>query len=265
MKVKTFCIGHQAPLYDLPPEVIYISMGSYHHDFSQSLHIRDIDTEADAHHPFLASSAGIFSIYKILANSNESIDIVRILSYRRFFSKQEFGLKSSHGNSRVITSAEFKKNNINLLDESLNQPFIFAGPMNFNSIAEQYSRCHHSPDLLRYLAISIKHGLISSEDILPFLSNQFFIPYAMDLGQMPVEFFVNNVKKLRDISLDFINTHLPINLQPYQRRAVNFCNERMGSYLIQKFLMENYKIIPNEFIAIPYLINEDLIYSQNPI
>ena len=53
-----------------------------------------------------------------------------------------------------------------------------------------------------------------------------------------INIFLAVTEQIEAVCLHFLERHRPVKLDAYHRRALAFCNGRLGSYLLQKVLHE---------------------------
>ena len=249
--IRTFCIAHKKIVIPLPNEIEIIWLGeksyaqNYLNDINNKTHyISDISNDLDSWHNFLGGSSGTFAAEKILSESSDAWnndDYISILQYRKFISPFPIGIASNNYPGMYITHpANINEIDIPDIQGQAENDFLLSQPVNIGGIYTNYSACHFSSDLLHYLAITIELNIISQKDSIEFISFPILIPGGAEFGIYPIPVFIDIMKKLRQVCMEFLKHHRPVSTKIEQRRALAFCNERLGSYLLYKHLQERY-------------------------
>lgn len=253
--INTFCIAHKKIVIPLTDEIkiIWLCEKFYEENYNVNTStkniyfISDISDDFDSWHNFLGGSSGAFAAEKII---NESINLdkgwhytdkISIIQYRKFISPVPMGAPSNVYPGMYIIHPD-KINNINIcnLQREVKNDFLLSQPVNIGGTYANYSACHYPSDLLRYLAIAIELNIISKQDSIEFITFPILIPGGIEFGIYPIPVFIEVIGKLRLVCMEFLKNHRPVSMKPEQRRALAFCNERLGSYLLFKHLQEKY-------------------------
>lgn len=239
-----FCVAHKEITYQLPENTTIIWTGSGPVQCDQPLksyRLLDISHELEFYYPYLSGSAGSFAILELFLNKKLDIsiddDCITVLQYRKFLHPRALGEPSStYAGMRIIRStdnikpAPFKDVELPAL--------LISRPKPIGNIYRQYYHSHKAPDILKYTATAIELGVLTPEDSFNFLNFDIIIPGGAEFGTYPAYLFLKIMSKLEDICIQFIKNYQLTDLGLYQRRALAFCNERMGSYLLMKYLSE---------------------------
>ena len=239
--IKTFCLAHKPILYKLPIGATVIwpraepfpQMGEY-----DVLRVADVYDDLDALDAFLGGAGGLFAIRRLIAENKIKFnagDLISICQYRRFVVPVKLGTNGP--GTRLIAPLEAKNLDVESLHGVPTHHYLLAQPVSIAHLLQQYSDCHHAPDILRYTAIALEVGAITKAELLEFLSTRSLVPGGFELGIFPVGVFCEIVERLEEVALAFLRQHQPVCLTPYQRKAIAFCTERLGNYLLMKKLI----------------------------
>lgn len=124
------------------------------------------------------------------------------------------------------------------------QPLLQSGG-EFNA----YAHYHHLPDLLRFCAVAIDEGVLTSLQVVELSRQEIVIPGGGFLGESPLDYFLVIAESLKKVALAFLAKHRPGLTSPYQRLAAGYCIERVTSYLLVKKLLADYGEIPGQFVG----------------
>lgn len=257
-EIKTFCLANKPPVYPLPNEIPIIWLNSSPPPANEDniyWPVGTISNDLEALHPFLGSASGAFAIEILLRNRAVPWamgDRVSIIHYRKFTSNIPLGKEApNYPGMQLINPSSLKQFNLHEIQHKIKTSFLI--PQLYTpdrGLYAQYTTAHKAQDLLRYLAIAIDMGIISGEESHEFLTAKYLIPGGIEAGIYPISVFLEIIKSLRSVTMEFVKHHVPTSLDPYQRRALAFCNERLGSYLLYNYLIDTYNgSIPPEYIG----------------
>lgn len=267
-RIKTFCVAHKALELPLPDDVPVIWLGSapvQTHGKHVVYHGSEISEEFDAWHAFLGGSSGSFVIEKILRDGLiewNPDDRISIIQYRKFMAITPNGVNAkNYPGMHLVSPSEAIKLDLHAIQDAVVTPYLVPQPFKLGSLYEQYGLSHHISDLLRYMAVAVDLKIISGKESYEFLNLQYLIPGGIEFGIYPIGFFMDTISSLRTVSMRFLHAHKPTSMNPYQRRAVSFCNERLGSYLLQKELVNIYgNEIPKELFGYMHTVAKGDMY-----
>ena len=243
----TYCISHKPLMFKNNQNIHHILLGDEllgkKELFSPCdfiYHISEIASDLDYLHNVLGGCAGTFAIARILNASPEKWDeheIISINQYRKFVHHESIGSPSlNYPGMMMISSAEALELDVCEIQKSVTTPFLISQPLRVGNTYKQYCQSHKGQDLLRYTAIAIDLQIIEQGEAFDFFTTDILLPGGIEFGFFPASIFVDIVGKLEQICLNFAQTCSPTDTGRYNRRALAFCNERMGSYLLLKTL-----------------------------
>lgn len=267
-----YCISHKPLLFKSNANLNHVLLGdellNNRESFQPShsvIHISNIGHDLDFLHPMLGGSAGTFAIARMLRSSHDQWDettSVAINQYRKFMAADVLGTPSKNYPGMVMiplnTAISLDITEIQILSTA---PFLLPKPIVIGNTYTQYCTSHHGQDLLRFIATAIDLKIINHKQAIDILNSEIMIPGGSEFGIYPVAIFLDIVEKLEAICLEFTKTNRPSSLDRYQRRALAFCNERFGSYLLLLALNEICgPHIPPEWFGYMHTISDDLMY-----
>jgi predicted O-linked N-acetylglucosamine transferase (SPINDLY family) len=266
--IKQFCIAHKALELPVPENIPVVWLGSAPVQTNGKhvvYHAADLSEDLDAWHNFLGGSSGTFLIEKILCDHViewTAQDRISIFQYRKFLAKTPMGILSkNYPGMYLIEPSQTDVIDLNVLYNDIETPYLIPQLLNLGNIYSQYSACHKISDLLRYTALAIDLKIITESESFDFLNSSYLIPGGIEFGVYPITVFMRIIKNIRSISMKFLENNIPTSKNSFQRRALSFCNERLGSYLLLEELNKEYNNnIPNEIFGYIHTVTEGGIY-----
>ena len=267
--IKTFCVAHKALEFDLPEDATVIWLGNdtpatrncdnilVASEYAPDIHIK---------HEYLGGAAGSFIAEKFLIENPttwKQTDLVSIIQYRKFISPIPVGrpARNYHG-MYLFNEVEANIIDIDAMQYQMEGDFLISTPAGVGGVLAQYSQWHSGPDLLRYIAFALEFEIINRDDLLDFFSGAFIIPGGIEFGIFPIPIYLDVIAKLRRICFEFLKIHKPASNDPYQQRALAFCNERLGGYLLIKQLKSIYPgEIFDRFFGYMHCLSDNDIYK----
>lgn len=208
--------------------------------YANSFNLSDVSPELDTWHNFLGGSAGTFSIGRLL-KAQPSVyaagDKIVLMQYRKFVSRIQMGSPcKDYPMMYLIPENNGRQVDLNQVFATYNTQFLYPHPVDMESYIGHYKMSHKLPDFLRYFAVAVEQNVISSDECLDLFSYKTLIPGGIEFGVYPIEVFIDLISKLDGVCMEFLKYNRPVSLDLYNRRALAFCNERLGSYLLIKHL-----------------------------
>ena len=186
-------------------------------------------------HREYSGTLGSMVIQKVLAGEPATRHVT-IWQYRKFVSTTPYGQISSKNlpNTRIVNPETLSQTVIDNPEFDLAEgKFLLNQPSNIGNIAFQYSTTHHILDFLRFAGLLVETGVIGDREILRFFNLRYMIIGGAELGTYPTEWWMTAYAKINRVALLFSERYGPCNTNhSYQRRALAFLQERLGSYLV---------------------------------
>ena len=267
-----YCISHKNLMFKNHIDLKHVLLGdeliNQRAAFSPSKsvhHVSEFARDLDFLHCMLAGSSGTFAIARLLRGTHDEWDettSVAINQYRKFMSKEVWGAPSSNYPGMIMVPLN-EATTLDVFDiqSRIATPFLMPAPIVVGNTYSQYCTAHRGQDFLRYIAIAIELEIIEHNQALEIFNSQLMIPGGIEFGIYPVAIFLDIIEKLERICLEFSKQHLPSSLDRYQRRALAFCNERMGSYLLLLALNQICgPQIPPDWFGHMHTVSDNLMY-----
>jgi hypothetical protein len=262
--MTVYIICHETlPNYPVPDDARIIWLNSVppaDHCGYNIINGYDYIENAEALHKKLAGALGPIIIKRVAEAS--SSNLVTIWQYRKFVTTTKYGsLSPDYPNMYVLTETMASTLRVSELDRA-DGNFLLCPPVNIVNLYQQYVSVHNIADLLRYVAIAIELGVITAEESFSFLTVGHLISGGIELGSFPTHWWSPTCHKVEQVSIAFANRYLPFQPEdPYQKRAIAFCQERLGSYLLIKELLARYNgDIPNTLFGTMHSVAADGVY-----
>lgn len=258
-----FCITHQPNItidLDQSASIVWLgAAGQAPQSGHPVLDVHQAYPDLMAWHPFLTGAAGTFAIRRFLNEQQQEFsdfDLITLTQYRKFISREAFGQTTdSFPTMRFINQSAHVPSYSEWFSEPT-QYFRIASPRNIANTFQQYSHVHQAPDLLRYLAIAVEIEVVTAQECFSLINHPTIIPGGIEVGTFPINIFLTITQQLEAVCLYFLEHHRPVKLDAYHRRALAFCNERLGSYLLQKVLHEIFdNTIPQDVIGYMHTVD----------
>lgn len=200
----------------------------------------DFFENPEATHKTFSGALGTMVIHKVLAGAPVTPHVT-IWQYRKFVSTTPYGRKSPNlGSTRLVKSPVLAHTVIDNPEVDLaDNAFLVHQPSEVGSVSAQYNKHHHILDFLRFAGILIETDVIGEEKILQFFSSRYMVVGGAELGTYPTEWWKTAYSAINRAALLFSERYGPCDpVDPYQKRAIAFLQERLGSYLTVKRLAE---------------------------
>ncbi|TAN46624.1 MAG: tetratricopeptide repeat protein [Methylococcaceae bacterium] len=241
-KMVTFCLAHTAPFIEFPPHVKLMRLGRF--QMEGGINLRDLAPEWEPFHPCLASTAGVFAIKNYLL-AHPQYERVTVCSYRKFVSGQKIGgpiplMPFQY----LLSTVELSKYDPREIWGCHDRPLLVSRPnilphYNIDSNLQLYFQQHHLEDLLRFLAEAVSSHVFTAKDAYDLLNQKLLVSGGGELGIYPAAFFVDVASKMERMVTAYLAKY-KVERDGEQMRALSFCCERVGSYLVLNYLRETY-------------------------
>lgn len=237
-KILYVCLTHIELFFNYPEFVKTIYMGKS--QYSGRLNLEQLSPEWAKHHPVLGGTAGSFALKELIINSNDVYSHVGICQYRKFLTREKIGLQASNYKVMDIVNAEkLDVNRIGGIMTPVKSDFLVSKPGLFSlneknyGYLYQYKDVHFIEDFLRFVAIAVEEGALNRGEICDFFDEKIFFPGGIELGVMPIKFWIKHITLLESVVRRCIEEH-PYKREGFQSRIWAFCCERLGSYFLLK-------------------------------
>jgi hypothetical protein len=187
----------------------------------------------------LAEYSQLFGLHDRLLSGDIVADDLFLFQYRKFISPSVGGLESASPWVRVLTPEM-----VSGIFPSTTQLETFASRLAVGSvfdfgqsISANYALVHVIDDLVMFSAACAESGELTPEDIKSFATLRGIIP-SPAVCYIQSDLFVKIMGILRNV-WDHYYPHYHIQRTGYQRRGAGYMLERLHSYFLCKWLMDN--------------------------
>jgi hypothetical protein len=260
-EIHSFCISHKQPLL---PESWYdecIALGDFQPD--SQFHVRRLDPFWHEARPIAYGAAGSLVLPIALARLPESTRLIEITSYRKRILAFPHGRESTSYPTMRELGTEAAAVNPRLAPPTPRNEsgFLIAQPIYFeSSVFRQYAAAHHRRDIIDYVSLARKMGVLDKKSAKELFAEKEFIPGGVELGIYPRPWLAGALSKLEVVSREFLYRHgrRVSHYDKYQIRAVGFLSERLGSFLLLRHLRAEFSgNIPGDVFGHMTTIVED--------
>jgi hypothetical protein len=234
------CFTHVPLIFEYPSFVQTLCLGEAQGPGKTNL--RDIAPEWEQFHPILGSLAGVFAVKNYIVENRLPIKQVGICQYRKFVSAMPISDVRVANYTAMQSIGRESLKQIDLAQAMLPGEREFVLP----EIAKvdggylnQYKDAHVVEDFLRFTSEATELGVLPREEVSTFFNTWTFIPGGIEAGVYPTQFWVNAVTAIEGVVRACLQRY-PYRRVGYQARAWAFCAERLGSYLLLKYLNTRY-------------------------
>lgn len=261
--IHKFCVTHVQVDVSFPADTYIVHLGKriVSHFYKNQIKVSELYDDLDTFHSMLGGSAGSFAINRFLKKHPDVFkdgDIINLFQYKKFVLRGAYGKPSAvyPGISNLTFEDLAGMDLSSLLDDSVSD-FLVGRPLLFkNGLFHQYQTCHPIQDFLNFTALALDLEVLAPTEVKNFFETKIFIPCGAEFGLMPVRVYKEIVSKLELVCLEFLKKHKPSSLDVYNRRAVSFCSERLGSYLLLK-LFKNLPMNQEYFNGVIHNVSVD--------
>ncbi|PZM07412.1 hypothetical protein [Rhizobium tubonense] len=214
-------------------------------------------------HAKLSGSLGTLVIAKVVSEDQAKSPKITIWQYRKFVTKAQIGTPSPDYPGMNVVTPQYMENTTPEKPESHPENFLLPDPLNLGSVLHHYARVHNIIDFLRYTSCSIEAGILTQQETLHFFNSSHFVPGGIELGTYPTDWWLDTFVRLVAPSFEFAKRYQPFQAaDPVQRRAISFCQERLGSFLLIKRITELYgNTIPPSLFGRIVTVSNDGLYK----
>lgn len=206
---------------------------------------KDFFPDTAERHRRLSGGLGCQVIYRYTETLTRRPEKITICAYRKFVHHRAFGEPAFHFKKipvsnyygmRILTpdgdgAAGFFKG----VDGG---GFCISPMRRFNNIVTQFAGAHSVEDLMLFLSACIKSQALTGHDAAEFLTMSEFIPGGLELGSYPYAFWQESMNRMMSAVNFFLQNYVASDDHGgvQQSRAISFCTERLGSFLLLKYL-----------------------------
>ncbi len=269
--VTTYCITHTDPEIPHSDETVQLEIGPPGtldpKRYPNVANCFDLAPYGRTYRRELGSTLGSFAARHHILQSGRPLDFaVNMASYRTFMMADRFAGRShdvlklnfmTPDEARVLGDIAFPSTT----------PLMWRLPMPIpvGSLARNYGSVHHSKDLDLYLDVAMAEGVLSREDNDECRNRPHLLPGAFSVGMMPAQVFCDLNEPLEVVTRGFLEQFSPEGRDDYQIRAANFCHERLGGYLLERYIRQTFDGLDPQLFGYWTRVDADLTYSRGHI
>lgn len=250
--MKAYCIGHTMPLFK--PPVFFEMLCPVSLGIPNELVVDDNRFGDGIDGGGLAEYSQLFGLHDLLQSGDVVAEHLFLFQYRKFISTLMGGAESVSPWIRVLTpdtapSAFPPQAQLDAFSGRLAVGSIF----DFGeSISSNYARVHVIDDLVMFAAACAESGALDKADIKSFATLRGIIP-SPAVCCVHVDVFVKIIGILKAVWMAY-SPEYQIARTGYQRRVAGYLLERLHSFLLCKWLMDNSE--PNIQVWQRYVVTE---------
>jgi hypothetical protein len=241
-----FVMCHVDPIYQIPANWNVVWAGNrpipetlFAHNV---LALSDVSPRLNSLHPVFNGSCGPFFLLE-MHKELVSFDFVGIVQYRKVIANRGIGVPAKGLPGTMI--CEVGPLNIALpqICWPISGNLLVPRPTNVGSVLSQFASVHPVEDLLRYVAIAVEQGVLSGREVSAFMNSPQIFPGGLEFGIFPPGFLFGMLKEVRGVAERYLEKDAR-QREGYNARAISFCGERLGSYLLMRKLYKTFGAQP---------------------
>ncbi|RXZ30977.1 hypothetical protein D9O50_17605 [Oxalobacteraceae bacterium CAVE-383] len=239
------CITHVPLPVAFPDFVLPFYLGDS--QGPERLNLRDWAPEWEPYHPIVAGQLGNFALKNYILKHHPDVKRIGVCLYRKFISRERISGVPAEDNwmMDVVSDSDFEKQDLAGMMAPGEQDFLIGQTCGFTLNGESagyllhYSHAHHAEDLLRFTAEAVELGVLQASEVDAFFNEKVFLMGGIEIGVFPAAFWLAAVAAIESTIWACVQRY-PVQREGYQTRAWAFCAERLGSYLLLKYLRQQY-------------------------
>lgn len=235
------CITHVELPIRFPDFVTPIYLGE-----SQApgrMNLRELAPKWVPYHPIVGGMVGNFALRNYILEHHPKVKRIGVCMYRKFISRERISGVPAEDNwmMDVVSDKELERQSFDsMLDPGAGDLLVgktcgFLSEGQSAGYLRHYASAHHVEDLLRFAAAAVELGVLHSREVELFFDERVFFMGGVELGVFPAEFWLKSIADIEAVAWACVQRY-EVNREGYQSRAWAFCAERLGSYLLLRYL-----------------------------
>ena len=235
------CITHVELPIRFPDFVTPIYLGE-----SQAegrLNLRELAPQWVPYHPIVGGMVGNFALRNHILKNYPDVKRIGVCMYRKFISRDRISGVPAEDNwmMDVVSDKELARQSFDsMLDPGSGELLIgktcgFLADGQSAGYLKHYARAHHVEDMLRFAAEAVELGVLHSNEVELFFDERVFFMGGVELGVFPADFWLKSIADIEAVAWACVQRY-QVKREGYQSRAWAFCAERLGSYLLLRYL-----------------------------
>ncbi|MFJ9532064.1 hypothetical protein [Herbaspirillum sp. NPDC101396] len=235
------CITHVELPIRFPDFVTPIYLGD-----SQApgrMNLRDLAPKWVPYHPIVGGMVGNFALRNYILEHHPKVKRIGVCMYRKFISRERISGVPAEDNwmMDVVSDKELERQSFDsMLDPGAGDLLVgktcgFLSDGQSAGYLRHYASAHHVEDLLRFAAAAVELGVLHSREVELFFDERVFFMGGVELGVFPAAFWLKSIADIEAVAWACVQRY-QVKREGYQSRAWAFCAERLGSYLLLRYL-----------------------------
>ena len=235
------CITHVELPIRFPDFVTPIYLGE-----SQAegrLNLRDLAPKWVPYHPIVGGMVGNFALRNHILKNYPNVKRIGVCMYRKFISRDRISGVPAEDNwmMDVVSDTDLARQSFDsMLDPGAGDLLVgktcgFLSDGQSAGYLKHYASAHHVEDMLRFAAEAVELGVLHSREVELFFDERVFFMGGVELGVFPADFWLKSIADIEAVAWACVQRY-QVKREGYQSRAWAFCAERLGSYLLVRYL-----------------------------
>ena len=241
-----FVMCHVGPVYDVPLDWNVVWAGDrpipetlFAHNV---LALSDVSPRLNSLHPVFNGSCGPFFLLE-MHHELSSLDFVGMVQFRKLIANKAIGVPAKNFPGMTICEAGPLNDSLPGICWPISGNFLLPRPTKVGSVLSQFASFHPVEDLLRYVAVALEHGVLSGREVSAFMNSSRIFPGGLEFGIFPPGFLFGMLKEVCGVAERYLEKDAR-QREGYNARAISFCGERLGSYLLMRKLYKTFGAQP---------------------
>ncbi|WP_034296367.1 hypothetical protein [Herbaspirillum sp. RV1423] len=235
------CITHVELPIRFPDFVTPIYLGE-----SQAegrLNLRELAPQWVPYHPIVGGMVGNFALRNYILKHHPNVKRIGVCMYRKFISRERISGVPAQDNwmMDVVSNKELERQSFDSMLDPGSSDLLIGKTCGFvvdgqsAGYLKHYGRAHHIEDMLRFTAAAVELGVLHSDEVERFFDERVFFMGGVELGVFPADFWLKSIADIEAVAWACVQRY-QVKREAYQSRAWAFCAERLGSYLLLRYL-----------------------------
>lgn len=235
------CITHVELPIRFPDFVTPIYLGE-----SQApgrLNLRELAPQWVPYHPIVGGMVGNFALRNHILQHHPNVKRIGVCMYRKFISRERISGVPAEDNwmMDVVSNKELERQSFDSMLHPGSAELLIGKTCGFLADGQSagylkhYARAHHVEDMLRFAAEAVELGVLHGNEVELFFDERVFFMGGVELGVFPADFWLKSIADIEAVAWACVQRY-QVKREGYQSRAWAFCAERLGSYLLLRYL-----------------------------
>ncbi|EJL83429.1 hypothetical protein PMI16_04137 [Herbaspirillum sp. CF444] len=235
------CITHVELPIRFPDFVTPIYLGES--QVEGRLNLRELAPQWVPYHPIVGGMVGNFALRNHILKNYPNVKRIGVCMYRKFISRDRISGVPAEDNwmMDVVSNKDLAQRTFDsMLDPGSSALLVgktcgFLADGQSAGYLKHYARAHHVEDMLRFAAEAVELGVLHGNEVELFFDERVFFMGGVELGVFPADFWLKSIADIEAVAWACVQRY-QVKREGYQSRAWAFCAERLGSYLLLRYL-----------------------------